>query len=119
MELATTTDVRPVCPTHRTLMLQRRVLVGIPTTSDRCELDLYFCEAVCSKAYGAGQGYFDWVPGLMISEMIGLTEVPRVQCRSCGGLMYISREISPQNKAEAWCCTNEGCCYTQKNEVLN
>jgi hypothetical protein len=33
--------------------------------------------------------------------------------------MYISGEISPQNKAETWCCANAGCSYTQKNEVLN
>jgi hypothetical protein len=100
-------------------MESRPIVLGVPTTSDRIELYLYFCEADCSKVYSPDRGYFDWVPDLLICEMIHLSTINRVRCRSCGQFMYVSEQIDPQNGAVVWRCSTQGCAYVLTREITN
>ncbi|MGC2391438.1 MAG: hypothetical protein WA621_18750, partial [Candidatus Acidiferrum sp.] len=75
--------------------------------------------AGCSKVYNPDRGYFDWVSGLLICEMIDLTTINRVRCQNCGQFMYISEQVDPQNEAVVWRCSTRRCAYTLTKKITN
>jgi hypothetical protein len=109
----------PVCPTHGEHMERGRVVLGVPTISDRIEFYLYFCEADCSKVYDPDRGYFDWVPALPVCEMVDLAAIDRVRCRKCNRFMHISDQVDPQSKSVIWRCSTRGCASTITKQIVN
>src|SRR6267378_7177529 len=116
MKTAMKTRVRPFCPDHH-LQMQSGAHVLASIVGEQNSLSVYCCLDGCPKVYDPARGYFDWVPGLMICEMMGANAAKRIPCQDCGRCMFIS-DIDTSQRVRIWRCANDTCSCT-KTESLS